>query len=101
MTDEVATTPTEHILAGLAGENIRLAFVIDGQPSGVAFHVGTWVADGEHGEERGDSHRGGLEATLRSAYPSVHTLVSVVTPHAWSWGGFALGVPATGRPDPL
>jgi uncharacterized protein DUF87 len=95
---------SEDVLVGLHGYRLPVAFVLSGDASGVAVHVGTWSpAERENASADVLGLRAGIvESVLRGVYGSLD-VEAVGSPElpADSIGGFALGVPTVRGPDPV
>lgn len=104
--DRLAHVPSESLLIGLHGYDIPFAFLIQGSPTGVAFHFGIW----SHRQTNTvtsdnaalDRNAKVLQSTLGSVYITVEQY-QIVKPELIrsSHSGFVLGVPTLRPSDPL
>lgn len=99
--------PSEDVLIGLYGykrpvdKRFRLAFLVWGEPSGVAIHVGTWSPDAS---DNLDERQEILRTTLSSLYPAIDLEDVPLGRRQFSpppLSGLVLGIPTAKLSDPL
>lgn len=102
--EQAARMLSEDVLTGLYGYKIPLAFLVMGEPGGVAIHMGVWSpfqrenasADTLNQRERI------LSAVLGSLYPAIKLApIKEVQLPPWQWSGLALGIPTVKPPEAL
>jgi hypothetical protein len=94
---------SEDVLVGLYGYKIPLAFLVWGEPQGIAIHMGTWSpSEREHASADAlDARQQILSAVLSGLYPAIDLEPVPTDLKRPPVSGFALGVPTVKPPDPL
>lgn len=93
---------TQDVLVGLHGYSIPLAFLITGDGSETAIHLGTWSPRTREPKIEAsvlDSRQAVLEAALHGLFPAIQLTRAN---HQWQplpQAGFALGIPTYKRPE--
>jgi hypothetical protein len=102
--EQAARMLSEDVLTGLYGYKIPLAFLVLGEPGGVAIYMGVWSPfQRENASAATLDHRGRiLGAVLGSLYPAIKLApVKEVQLPTWQWSGLALGIPTAKPPEAL
>ncbi len=94
---------SEDVLVGLYGYKIPLAFLVWGEPQGVAVHVGTWSPSERECASADilDSRQQILGTVLSGLYPAIDLEPVPADLRKSPISGLALGIPTVKPPDPL
>jgi hypothetical protein len=92
--EQYAGLPSQDLLMGLYGHTIPLAFLIVGEPKGVAIHLGTWAETGER-----TTAASVVSALLRSLHPDIALENVEGRLSRPPKSGLVLGVPMSKPPD--